>query len=73
LTTPSLELSDREISFVSGLANGLPVTTAAKFAGYSASHAANLLRKPMVQAALRTLSVHLIAVVAKLDSWKAAA
>jgi hypothetical protein len=67
------QLSDREIKFILNLAHGLQPCRAATEAGFSRPMGRKLLCKGPVEIGVRGLSAHLSRIVAKLDSWKAAA
>jgi hypothetical protein len=66
---PSItEVTQAEADFVVAVAGyGLPISTAARFAGFTAGHGRNLVKKRMIQAGLRALHCHLSGIVAKLD------
>lgn len=65
---PITELSQREADFVLFLAGyGMKPCAAAVKAGYSHPMARHLLKRPMVNAAIRALHIHVGQIVAKLD------
>ena len=62
-----IELTDKEQQFVYWLGYGAPQTRAATLAGYSVGHAATLVRKAHIRAALLALHENTKDVLRRLD------
>lgn len=64
-------LTDREEDFLMQLARGIKPTRSAINAGFAGPSARNLLAKPHIAAAIRTICANLNAVVRRIDSLSA--
>jgi phage terminase small subunit len=69
----TVTLSAPEEAFVLALARGLKPTRAATAAGYAVASARNLLRKPHIDAAVRTIAANLVQTVQRMDAGAGAA
>jgi len=64
----AIDLNDRETIFVAALAAGKRPTRAAVTAGYAASHAANLLRRTDIKAALLAVASNARSILAEIEA-----